>query len=257
MKHFLRRAWPPVVAVLALGIAWWLGVAIFEPAAYVLPSPKDVLEAADRTQSELWRHTRTTFTEASLGLILGVGCGAVIAIILAVSRPLRRFVEPLLILSQSVPPVVLTPIVVMWLGFGLNSRLVVVTLVCFFPVVIASIGGLLHVDPLQLEYMQSQGASRGQLLTQLQIPGALPAFFSGARVAAAYAVFGAVVAEWMGASAGLGVYMQRSQSSYRTDQLFVAVIIIAVMGAALFYLTDFLSRLSTPWKSTQSDQGEL
>lgn len=257
MKRFLRRVWPPTVAVLALGATWWLAVEILEPAAYVLPSPKDVYDAAVRTQSELWRHTRTTFTEASLGLILGVGLGAIIAVFLAVSRPVRRFIEPLLIVSQSVPPVVLTPIVVMWLGFGLNSRLVVVTLVCFFPVVIASIGGLLQVDPLQLEYMQSQGASRWQLLKQLQVPGALPAFFSGARVAAAYAVFGAVVAEWMGANAGLGVYMQRSQSSYRTDQLFVAVVIIAAMGAALFYLTDFLSRLSTPWKSNSSEQGEL
>lgn len=257
MRSLMSRLWPPVVAVVALIVVWWLATVVLSPPSYVLPSPLDVVDAARRTRADLWLHSTTTFIEASLGLLVGVCAGIVIAVALAMSRTTRRFVEPLLIVSQAVPPVVLTPLVIMWLGFGLNSRLVVVTLVCFFPVVIATISGLLQVDVRQVELMRNLGASRWQMLWQLQLPGAVPTFFSGARVAAAYAVFGAVVAEWMGANAGLGVYMQRSQSSYRTDQLFVAVAIIAVMGSALYYLTDFLSRVATPWKPSLSHQGEL
>ncbi|MEO1065409.1 MAG: ABC transporter permease [Actinomycetota bacterium] len=248
----LRRAAArvaPVASALLLLIALWdLGVRIFEPEPWLVPPPGDVVDAFWRTRSVLDDHLRATMTEAVLGLVIGSLAGAALAIGLSLSTPVRRAVQPLLIATQSVPLVVLAPLLIVWFGFGTGPRVAVVAIIAFFPVAISTLESLLGTDAEVIELFRGLGAGRRTTLWQARLPAALPGFFAGMKVSSAYAMFGAVVAEWMGASVGLGVYLQRSQASFRTDQLFAAVFLIAVASMALFGLVSLLARVALPWR---------
>ncbi|MEM8903981.1 MAG: ABC transporter permease [Actinomycetota bacterium] len=254
MTRALGRIAPVVVALVALVVAWDLGVRLFDPEPWLVPPPGDVVDAFWRTRSVLDDHVRATMTEALLGLLLGSFAGAVLALALSLSAPVRRAVQPLLVVSQSVPMVVLAPILIVWFGFGTGPRVAVVALIAFFPVAISTLDSLLGADAELVELFRGLGAGRLTTLWRVRLPAAGPGFFAGMKVSAAYAMFGAVIAEWMGASVGLGVYLQRSQASFRTDQLFAAVIVIAAASMALFGLVSLAARLALPWRHT--DEGD-
>ncbi len=247
VRSRLAPALPGLVAVLGVVVAWDLGVRVFEPAPYLLPAPGEVWSAASRTREVLADHLVATVSEAVAGLVTGAVAGSAVAMALSLWRPLRRAVEPLLVMSQSVPAVVLAPLLIVWVGFEPEARVLVVALIAFFPVAVATLGGLSGADAELVELLRGLGAGRWTILRAVRVPSALPELFSGLRVAAAYAMFGAVVAEWMGAPRGLGVYLARSQDSFRTDQVFVAVALIAAVSVALFGVVALLSRLATPW----------
>jgi ABC-type nitrate/sulfonate/bicarbonate transport system permease component len=143
--------------------------------------------------------------------------------------------------------IVLAPLLVLWFGFGMTAKVVVVALIVFFPVAVSTSAGLASVEPEALQLVTTMGASLSQRLRLVLVPAALPAFFAGLRISAAYAVAGAVVGEWVGASAGLGIYISRSQASFRVDQVFVAVAVIAILSMVLFALVHLMARLASPW----------
>lgn len=254
-RHRLRGraragAMLPPATLLAAAIATWeLWVRVRDTPDYVLPPPSQIWHAFVADRSTLWGHAVTTAAEAVIGLVIGAGVGLVVAIVIASSTLARQVLAPILVASQTVPMIIVAPLLVLWFGFGLTPKVVVVALVTFFPVAVATAGGLLGVDRQLVDLVRMAGASRRQELRHVRLPHAMAALFDGLRIAAAYTVAGAVVGEWTGASSGLGVYISRSQASFRVDQVFVAVAIVAALSAALFVLVGVVARLAMPWRA--------
>lgn len=242
-----REYLPAIALLVALILFWEWWVASFDTKPYVLPAPSRIWDAFWETKELLPRHIRTTMTEAVLGLVFGAVVGVLIAVLIASVPLLRRVLYPLLIVSQTIPMVVLAPLLIIWFGFGLTPKIVVVALIGFFPIVVGTADALMRADPEMVGLVRSMGANRVQVLRHVLIPAATPAFFSGLQIAAAYAVTGAVIGEWVGASSGLGLFITRSQTSFRVDQVFVAVIIVALSSLALFAAVHLAGRAASPW----------
>lgn len=250
MKSLGRRTLDivPSLAVIGAGAAFWeVWVRARDTPDYVLPPPSQIWDAFVADRGLLGHHLVPTVIEAALGLAAGTAAGVVLAVLIASSTLARRVLGPILVASQTIPMIILAPLLALWFGFGLTPKVVVVALITFFPVAIATAGGLAGAPPEQVELIRSMGATRADVLRRVRVPNALPALFDGLRIAAAYTVAGAVIAEWTGASKGLGIYISRSQASFRVDQVFVAVVIVALLSTALSLLIGGLARLACPW----------
>lgn len=228
---------------------WTAAVALLDIPDYLLPSPTDVVAVLVDDAGLLAGHAAVTVATAVVGLLLGAVAGVALAVAMAATPLVRSAVAPVLVVSQSIPMVVLAPLLVVWFGFGPLPRILVVALVSFFPVALAMLAGLLAADRDHLDLVRAMGGGRADVARHVTIPASLPSLFGGLRVAASYAMFGAVVSEWVGASAGLGVYLERSRASYATDQMFAAVAVIAAVSVALFGLVALLERAVTPWQA--------
>jgi ABC-type nitrate/sulfonate/bicarbonate transport system permease component len=235
------------VLLAVLLASWELWVRVRDVAPYVLPPPSRIWPAFWEARPLLGGHLSTTLTETVLGVVLGAALGAVLAVVIAGVPLLRRALEPLLVASQTIPLIVLAPLLVLWFGFGMTPKIVIVVLIVFFPVAISTAAGLMATDPEQIDLVRSLGARRRQVFRLVTLPSALPSFFAGLRISAAYAVAGAVYGELIGGSSGLGLFIERSRRSYRVDQVLVAVLLITLLSAALFGLVHLLSRLAMPW----------
>ncbi|MDZ7726734.1 MAG: ABC transporter permease [Dehalococcoidia bacterium] len=233
--------------LLSLIVAWEVIVRAMDVRPYIMPAPSRIWDAFLRTRGTLPDHTWTTLQEAIVGIVIGAAIGVVIASLLASVPLVRRVLYPPLIVSQVIPMIVLAPLLVIWFGLGMTPKVVVVALITVFPVVISTADALLSADQDLIALVRSMGANRLQVLWHVLIPSAIPAFFAGLKIAATYAIAGAVIAEWVGASQGLGIYINRSTAAFQTDQVFVAVVIIAALSMALFAVVQILSRLAAPW----------
>jgi ABC-type nitrate/sulfonate/bicarbonate transport system permease component len=247
----LRLAWqylPAAVFLAALIAAWDVWVRVAGTPAYLLPPPGSLVEAFLDQRGVLPGHIRTTLTEALLGLALAALLGVTTAALIA-SLPLaRRVLYPLLVVSQNIPVLVLAPLLAVWFGFGLTPKIVIVVLIGFFPIAVNTAEGLMNADREMVALVRSMGADRLKVLRLVLIPSAVPSFFAGLQIGAAYAVIAAVIAEWMGASSGLGLFIVRSQRAFRTDQIFMAVVLIALISITLFVCVHLLARYSMPWR---------
>jgi ABC-type nitrate/sulfonate/bicarbonate transport system permease component len=253
--NVLRRTAPPVVLVVVLVAAWEGLVRAFSIAPYKLPAPARVGRALLDQRSQLFTDLRATLTSAVLGLLLGVAVGVAVAVPVAVLPLLRRAVQPLLVASQSIPPFVYGPLLIVWFGYGRLPHVLVTTLVVFFPVVVSTVDGLIHVDRELVELLQTMGASRWQVVVKVMIPGALAPFVAGVKIGAAFAMFGAVFGEWIAATEGLGVYLNRAAHSFRNDRVFAATIVLATASVALFGIVHLIGRTATPWARAAGEEG--
>ncbi len=207
-----------------------------------------MLRAVERHAALLLQHAATTVTEILLGLALGVALGAVSALALASARSARRWLMPVLVVSQAIPVFALAPLLVLWLGYGMASKVAMATLIIYFPVTAALFDGLRRAEPGWIDLARTMGASKAAILWRLRLPAALPAFASGVRVAAAVAPIGAVVGEWVGSSAGLGYLMLHANARLQTDLMFAALFVLGVFAVALYAATDALLRRAMPWQ---------
>jgi putative hydroxymethylpyrimidine transport system permease protein len=254
----MRRFLLPLAALLSLVLLWEVIVRVTDIVPYLLPPPSAVWTAFLEVREILPGHIATTMTEAVLGLVLGAVAGAAVAALLWAIPFVRRTLLPLLIASQTVPMVVLAPLLTLWFGLDLLPKVIVVALVTFFPVTVATVQGLASTDADLLELFRSMGATRLQLARLVLIPSAASAFFAGLRIGATYAVGAAVIGEWVGASSGLGLLITRSQASFRVDRLFVAVVVVAVLSALLFAFVNAIAHLVLPWqRDNKSPQSSL
>jgi putative hydroxymethylpyrimidine transport system permease protein len=247
----VKRWAPPVVALALLVIVWQVYVDVFHVASYLVPSPSKIWTAFTGWSSALPVNIETTLYESVLGLMVGSLAGAVVAMTLWAFPLVRRILYPLLVASQTIPMVVLAPLLIIWFGIGLAPKVAVVALIAFFPVVVSMVQGLENTDIDLTDLLRTMGASRLQRMKLVLLPSSAPSFFAGMRIGASYAVAGAVIGEWVGANSGMGVLLTQAQRSFRVDRVFVATIIIAVVSILLFLLTDLLARLIMPWKSTK------
>lgn len=253
MRSTWKQIWPPFVAVVFFLAVWQLAVSLFKIEPWQLPSPADVERQLTANPAGIWDHTLATLKLTLIGFPIGTCVGLVVALLLHLLPWAKQALYPLLILSQNVPTIALGPLLVIWFGFGLLPKIILITLVCFFPVAVAAMGGLAQSDRVMMNYMKMAGASKWQIFSKLELPHSLPAIFSGVKISATYAVMGAVVAEWIGADKGIGYYMQLQKSAYRTDRMFVAIAIIIVLSLVLFAIIALLEKWLVRWKPRRPD----
>lgn len=254
MRRILTTWAPPCLVAAALVGLWELWVRVRRVPRYVLPAPSRVAGAFWEMKGTLGPHVATTLAETVIGMTLGAFVGVAIAGAIAASPLVRRTLEPLLVASQTIPLIVLAPLLVLWFGFGLAPKIVVVALIVFFPVAITTSAGLLAVDRDQIDLVRSLGANRKQQFRLVLFPSALASFFAGLRIAAAYAVAGAVYGEFVGGERGLGLVILRAKNSTKIDRVLVAVAIIALLSAGLFGLVHLAARLAMPWERTFNER---
>jgi ABC-type nitrate/sulfonate/bicarbonate transport system permease component len=244
----LARRALPTLALLALLVLIWQWVASLDSVDDItLASPGETLTAIGKDRDLLWSNALVTLREVLLGLALAVAVGGAAAIAMHLWRPMREAAYPLLIGSQAIPIVVLAPILVLAFGFGIWPKVLIVALVCFFPVTVALADGLRRVPEEQLKLMRSLGSSRLGTLRRVELPAALPSFFSGLRIAATVSVIGAVFGEASGADEGLGRMVALANTQLETPRVYAGVVILTVMAVALFALVALAERVAVPW----------
>ncbi len=242
-----RRWGPPLLLIGAVLAAWETYCRLAAVSPIVLPAPSRIVEQLWAFRGDALRHTLPTLAETAVGLAVSVAVSVTAAVLMDRFATVRRALQPLLVASQTVPVVAIAPLLVLWFGFGLAPKVLIVVLVTFFPVTIALLDGLGAASGEATDLLQSFGASRGQIFRDLRWPAALPSFFTGLRIAATYGVIGAVFGEYVGAYEGLGIWMQLSQNAFRTDLVFAAILLAAILSVALFGLVVVLERLVIPW----------
>jgi ABC-type nitrate/sulfonate/bicarbonate transport system permease component len=199
----------------------------------------------------LWHHTLVTLDETVIGFGASLVTGLALAALIDLSPWLRRAFYPVLVTSQTIPIITLAPLLVLWFGFELVSKVIVVTLVCFFPIVVAAADGLRATDPELIKLYRAFGAGRLRIFWSVRVPGALPAVFSGVRIAITYSVIGAIFAEYVGATDGLGFYIEQQQHTFATNHVIAAIVVTALLSVALFAATAAIERLALPWYYAQ------
>lgn len=253
-----RRSWvAPTVTVVVVLVVWQCTVSFGLVPAFLLPSPLDVVEALIADAPLLASHGLVTLTEALVGLACGVAAGFGLAVLMDRFALVKAALNPLVTLSQTIPTVAIAPLLVLWLGYGMLPKVLLVALTTFFPITVALTEGFASVDPDAIDLMRTMGANRWQIFRYVKIPAAAGSFFSGLRISATYAVVGAVVAEWLGGFDGLGVYMTRVRKSYSYDQMFAVILIISALSLALMGLIDLIARIAMPWRAATKKSGEL
>ena len=248
MSAGLRRG---VKIALVLLLVWQGAIWLFDPPRYVLPGPWDVGTAFLRQPLFFARHSLTTATEILLGFVLGAGAGAGIALLMAAFPRLGRNLWPLLLVMQALPVFVIAPLLVVWFGFGMGSKVIMAMIIIFFPVASAFADGLRRTDPDLVDATAMTEATHWQSLIHVRVPLALPSLLSGLRVSAPLAPLGAVVGEWVGASAGLGFIMVQANARMQTATVFVAMAILAMFSLLMRHAVDRLAPRLIPWASNQ------
>lgn len=236
-----------VLLIAALVGAWELYTWLGEVDEIILPAPSDVAVAFAENTDVLWDNFQATAVEVAGGIAIALVGGALLALVLHRIEPARKALYPLLVASQAVPVAIMAPLLVIWLGFTILPKLVIVAIVSFFPVVVTTLDALRRIDPEQLKLMRTLDASSGQVLRWVEAPAALPAALSGAKVAVAVAVIGAVLAESAGAEKGLGLMITQAGAQFRTSTSFAACAVLAAMAVVLFFALQTAERRIAPW----------
>ena len=237
----------PVVTLVVLLVVWFAATKATGVPSYLLPDPQSVGVALWQQRHLLFWSTGTTLAETVLGLLFGTVLGSLCALMMVFSPLLQRWLMPLLLVSQAIPVFALAPLLVLWFGFGMASKIVMAILVIFFPVTAAFSDGLRRTELGWLDLARTMGASPASMLRHVRLPAALPAFGSGLRVATAIAPIGAVVGEWVGASAGLGYVMLNANARIETNVMFAALFVLAGMAILLWVLVDRVLRRLLYW----------
>ncbi len=244
----------PLIITTGLLLIWQLIVWLTDAPTFILPGPLRVLETLFSQFPLLMKHAGVTLIEILLGLMLGVLLGLASALSLVTWGSLRRWLLPVLVVSQAIPVFALAPVLMLWLGYGMTSKIAMATLIIYFPVTAACFDGLRQTPSGYLQLARTLGASRRAQLLQIRLPAALPALGSGLRVAASVAPIGAVIGEWVGSSTGLGYLMLHANARMQVDLMFAALLVLAFMALALYFSVNLIARRLTPWldESTSS-----
>ena len=242
LRFFVREYALSALFITGLLGVWELFVQMLDIADYILPPPSKILVKLVTSYELLIFHGKFTLVEALGGFVLGASTGTAFAIAMARSRLIERMLYPLVISSQTFPKEALAPVFVIWFGFGLTPKIIIAGLISFFPVVINTTRGLLSVDPLVLDLMRSLSAGQRQIFMKVRLPNAIPYLFAALKMCITLSVIGAVVGEFVGASAGLGHLIRLANSELATDLMFAALIALGAMGTGLFLIVDGIEK---------------
>lgn len=243
----LRRNIPSVIAVAAFLVVWQLACVIELIPSYMLPSPIAVVKAFYADLPLLWEHSLITLQEAFVGLLLGVATGFIMAILMDTFNVLYKMFYPLLVITQTIPSVAIAPLLVLWFGYEMSPKIILIVLSTFFPVTVGVLEGFRGADKDAVNLLRSMGAGRWQIFCHIKFPSALPQFFSGLKIATAYSVVGAVISEWLGGFGGLGVYMTRVKKAFAFDKMFAVIFLISAISLGLMALLGFVEKKCMPY----------
>ncbi|SON51923.1 putative ABC transporter permease protein HI_0355 [Vibrio tapetis subsp. tapetis] len=242
----------PLIRMIISGMVivgiWQAVVVGFSMPSFILPAPMDVFTKLIQRYDILLKHTWVTAQEILLGLLLGLSMGLFFALQMLLFKPVKRWLLPLLIASQAIPVFALAPVLMLWLGYGIASKVVMAAIIIFFPVTTCCYDGLRNTPTGYLDLAKTMGASRWQLLRHVQLPASLPTLASGIRVAVVIAPIGAVAGEWVGASEGLGYLMLHSNARMMIDEMFAALFILSALSVCLYFITDKVLKIVVPWE---------
>jgi NitT/TauT family transport system permease protein len=238
----------PLVALLGV---WELAIWAFDIQRFLLPRPGDVLATLWESRATLLEQSWVTFQESLLGFLLAVGIAIPVAILLTFSKAASRTIYPVLVTSQVVPKVAVAPLLVVWMGFGVEPKILLAFLVAFFPIVVNTATGLNDLDPKMIHLARSMGASTWQTFIRFRLPSSLPVFFAGLKVGVTFAVIGALVGEFVGAGSGLGHLTVIAMGSLNTELVFASIIVMALIGVAMYVVIEILERALVPWSRSR------
>jgi len=222
--------------------------------SFLLPSPIGVGKAFIEEFSELMGHSVVTLSEAFIGLALGIFLGFVMAVLMDHFEVLYKAFYPILVLTQTVPTVAIAPLLVLWFGYEMMPKIILIVITTFFPIAVGLLNGFRSVDADGVNLMRAMGAGRWQIFRFIKLPAALSQFFSGLRISASYAVVGAVISEWLGGFSGLGVYMTRVRKAFAFDKMFAVIFLVSFISLLLMKGVDLLQKKCMPWEDLKADE---
>lgn len=243
-KKLLANYAPFILLVLLILAIWESAVQFSLIPSFILPAPTSIgIALIEHRQLLFGQHLIATLQEVLLGFVMSVVCGVLLGIGMFMFRPLEKAVYPFLIISQTIPLIALSPIFIMWFGYTLWSKVAVVFLTAFFPIVVSTYDGLRTSGQAYKELLLTMGAQPFQILVKTQIPLALPSFFSGLKLSIVYCVIGATIGEWLGGSKGLGYFSRRMAGNMQSAEMFAAVLLLSALGVVLFIMIALLEKL--------------
>ncbi|HEX7127929.1 MAG TPA: ABC transporter permease [Thermodesulfobacteriota bacterium] len=247
-----RRWGAPLVLLAALVGLWEAAVHLLALPHYILPAPSRIARTLVTDLPLLAPHARVTAVEVVVGFAVALVAGLALGFLMFRSAVLGRALEPILVASQTIPVFAVAPLLVLWLGYGLASKVAMAALIVFFPMTVATLDGLRSADPDLVDWFRMAGARPAMVLLAVQVPAALPQVFTGMRIGATVSVIGAVIGEWVGADAGLGYLMARANAQLRVDLVFAALVVLSVFGVALVAAVRALEWALTPWRRARA-----
>lgn len=245
---------PAIAAIVLLLVVWQFVSASGLIPGYMLPSPIQVVRAFVEDFDLLCENAVITLQEAFLGLVLGVAIGFVFAVLMDAFTWLYRAFYPLLVISQTIPTVAIAPLLVLWFGYEMTPKIILIVIVTFFPITVGLLDGFRSIDPDSINLLRSMSANKWQIFRYIKCPSALPQFFSGLRIASAYAIVGAVISEWLGGFGGLGVYMTRVKKAFAFDKMFAVIFLISAISLLLMALVNLLQKKCMPYSNMDSEE---
>ena len=245
MKNSLKALLP----IIFLFILWQGIVVIFDLPHYILPKPQDVFLQLITQYSLLWEHTQTTLIEIVLGIIIACFFGLGSAFTLLYFKKLEKYILPILVISQAIPVFAIAPLLVLWFGYGMASKIVMTVMIIYFPITTACYDGLKNTPKQWLDLAHTYKLTAFQTLFKVRFPASLPSLASGLKIAVCIAPIGAVIGEWVGSSKGLGYLMLHANARMQIDMMFAALFILIVLTLSLYFLTDYLTKKFIPWAS--------
>ena len=237
-----------ISAIVAILIIWQGIYSLGLIDSFLLPSPIQVAQAFIAEFPILMEHSVITLSEAFLGLLLGIVLGFVMAVLMDQFEFLYKAFYPLIILTQTIPTVAIAPLLVLWFGYEMTPKVILIVITTFFPITIGLLNGFRSADQDSVNLLRAMGSGRWQIFRYIKLPGAMSQFFAGLRISASYAVVGAVISEWLGGFGGLGVYMTRVKKAFSFDKMFAVIFLISVISLLLMKAVDLLQKKCMPWE---------
>ena len=251
MKRKLQNTTNKIYSISAIAVIlllWQLICTLGVVDSFMLPSPVQVVKAFFEEFPALMEHSMVTLAVAFLGLLFGICLGFVMAVFMDQFEPLHKAFYPLIVLSQTIPTVAIAPLLVLWFGYEMAPKVILIVITTFFPITVGLLNGFESADKDSVNLLRAMGAGRWQIFKIVKMPGALSQFFAGLRISASYAVVGAVISEWLGGFSGLGVYMTRVKKAFAFDKMFAVIFLISIISLLLMKGVDLLQKKCMPWE---------
>jgi len=234
-------------AIVVILVVWQAVSSLGWIDSFMLPSPIQVVQAFIEEFPTLMEHSVVTLTEAFVGLGLGILFGFVMAVLMDQFEAVYKAFYPLIVLTQTVPTVAIAPLLVLWFGYEMTPKVILIVITTFFPIAVGLLNGFRSADKDSIHLLRAMGAGRWQIFRYIKLPGAMSQFFAGLRISASYAVVGAVISEWLGGFSGLGVYMTRVKQAFSFDKMFAVIFLISIISLLLMKGVDYLQKICMPW----------
>lgn len=238
----------PLVTLILI-IVFWQGIVVLNKVPnYILPSPVKIVSAAIKDFDLISEHAKVTLYESFVGFALSIIFSFILAVIMDSFETIKKCIYPLLVISQTIPTIAIAPLFIIWFGFGVLPKIIVVIMVCFFPIIISLIDGFEKIDKDYINLFKNMKATKVQTFYHLKLPYALVNLFSGLKIAATYMIMSAVIGEWLGGDKGIGVYMVRAKNAYALDKVFASILVIVIISILTIYILNFLGKKIVHWK---------